>query len=231
SIDPVTGTIDPSQSSPGVYTVNYNILSAGACSAVQPSTQIEIVPMPSVSTPGDQTICGNYTLTALTVGDYFDAPGGTGNQLNAGDVISTTQTIYVYSSVSDCSDEESFTVTIEGSADILSDVTVCDSYTLPVLSANNNYFTGPGGTGTMLNAGDTIDTTQLIYIYLQSTACVDESSFTVTVGEITADILPDVTRCDSYTLPVLSPNNNYFTASGGTGTALFAGDQITQGQT
>ena len=83
----------------------------------------------------------------------------------------------------------------------------------------------------MLNAGDTIDTTQLIYIYLQSTACVDESSFTVSVGNITADILPDVTRCDSYTLPVLSANNNYFTASGGTGTALFAGDQITQGQT
>ena len=42
------------------------------------------------------TNCGSYTLPALTVGNYFTATGGGGTALFAGNVISTTQTIFVY---------------------------------------------------------------------------------------------------------------------------------------
>jgi gliding motility-associated-like protein len=65
--------------------------------------------------------------------------------------------------------------------DVLNDTTVCDSYTLPTLSSGN-YFTATGGTGTPLNAGDVITTTQTIYIYAANGTCSNESSFTVTVN-------------------------------------------------
>ncbi|MFT6796972.1 MAG: gliding motility-associated-like protein, partial [Maribacter sp.] len=60
----------------------------------------------------------------------------------------------------------------------------CDSYTLPGLTAGNNYFTGAGGTGTPLNPGDLITTSQTIFIYAASgttPSCTDESSFDITI--------------------------------------------------
>ncbi len=45
--------------------------------------------------PTDETACDYYVLTALTNGDYYTATGGTGTALNAGDTITSTQTIYV----------------------------------------------------------------------------------------------------------------------------------------
>ena len=150
--------------------------------------------------------------------------------LNAGDTITTTQTIFVYAGTAGCSDENSFTVTISGSptADAPANVTECSSYTLPALSANNNYFTATNGGGTMLNAGDAITTTQTIFVYAGTAGCSDENSFTVTIsGSPTADAPADVTECSSYILPALSANNNYFTAAGGGGTMLSAGTEIT----
>ena len=185
---------------------------------------------------GDATECDSYTLPALTNGVYYTGPGGTGTMLNAGDEITTTQTIYIYvAATATCpEDESSFDVTIEDQvqADELGDATECDSYTLPALT-NGVYYTGPGGTGTMLNAGDEITTTQTIYIYVAATATCpeDESSFDVTIeDQVQADELGDATECDSYTLPALT-NGVYYTGPGGTGTMLNAGDEITTTQT
>jgi gliding motility-associated-like protein len=61
------------------------------------------------------TICHSYTLPALTIGNYFTGPNGTGTQLTAGATILATQTIYVYAVspyLPRCADESSFTVTI-----------------------------------------------------------------------------------------------------------------------
>src|SRR5690606_35718922 len=108
------------------------------------------------------------------------------------DVISTTQTIYVYEETAtnpNCSAELSFTVTVTETpvADVVASETVCDSYTLLPLSAGNSYYTatgGPNGTGTALSAGDAITSTQTIYVYAAAAGnatCSDESSFVVTV--------------------------------------------------
>ena len=105
--------------------------------------------------------------------------------LNAGDVLTTTQTIYVYAHSAtspDCSSERSFTVTIFN-VDNLANVTICENYTLPTL-AIGNYYTGPNGTGTQLAAGSVINTSMTVYIYAVSPylpRCSDESSFTVTI--------------------------------------------------
>ncbi|MBA4152905.1 fibronectin type III domain-containing protein [Flavobacterium sp.] len=179
--------------------------------------------------------CDNYTLpTLLANNNYFTEPGGLGTQLNAGDVITTTQTIYIYTesgTTPNCVAESSFVVTIGSLVlDPIADVVACDSYILPALT-QGNYFTETGGTGTQLNAGDTIDTNQLIYVYAVDGTCIDEISFTVTINTISVDVIADQTACDSYTLPALSANNSYYTQAGGLGTQLNAGDAITSTQT
>jgi len=195
---------------------------------------------PQVDTIADQTVCQDYTLTTLTNGNYFSGANGSGTMLNAGDVISTSQTIYIYNEIgtapNTCSNESSFTVTISGNppVDTLSDQTVCQDYTLPTLT-NGNYFSGANGSGTMLNAGDVISTSQTIYIYNEvgtaPNTCSNESSFSVTVsGNPPVDTISDQTVCQDYTLTTLT-NGNYFSGSNGSGTMLNAGDVISTSQT
>src|SRR5690606_19784035 len=135
--------------------------------------------------------------------------------------------------VPNCFAESIFVVTINATpiVDAPADVTACDSYTLPALT-NGNYYTGSGGTGTLLLAGDKISSTQTIYVYAGSSpTCFAETSFIVTINTTPlVDDPADVTACDSYILPALT-NGNYFTGSGGTGTPLFAGNNITSTQT
>ena len=104
----------------------------------------------------------------------------------------------------------------------------CDEYILPAL-ASGGYFTGSGGTGSGLSAGDAITSSQLIYVYAQSGTvpnCTAENSFQVTINETpVADQPSDVQVCDCYVLPALG-SGNYFTGPNGTGTALFAGDSV-----
>jgi uncharacterized protein YuzB (UPF0349 family) len=193
---------------------------------------------PTADAPANVTACDSYTLPALTVGDYFTGTNGTGTALSATDVITSTQTIYVYAETGttpNCTDENSFTVTINTSptADSPANVTACDSYILPALTVGD-YFTGTNGTGTALSATDVITSTQTIYVYAETGTtpnCTDENSFTVTINTTpNADAPANVTACDSYTLPALTVGD-YFTGTNGTGTALFANDVITSTQT
>src|SRR5690606_5258763 len=101
--------------------------------------------------------------------------------------------------------------------DTMADVTICDSYTLPGLT-NGNYYTAPGGTGTLLNEGDKITSSQTIYIYAETGTtpkCTAESSFIVTTNATPiVDAPDDVAACDSYILPALT-QGAYFAKTGG----------------
>ncbi|MFT3795521.1 choice-of-anchor L domain-containing protein [Flavobacterium sp.] len=187
----------------------------------------------------DVTVCDSYTLPVITRGTYYTGPEQSGTELAAGDIIASTQTIYIFKrSTPTCYNEDSFTVTVnpKPAIDSRSDIDVCNSYTLTALGVGN-YFTGPGGTGTMLPAGTVINNTQDIYIYAVGTtepACVAENHFTITVFSIHADDPADVTACDSYTLPALTVGNYYSQPGGpaaGEGTLMHAGDVITTSKT
>ncbi|MCE3296529.1 MAG: conserved repeat protein, partial [Crocinitomicaceae bacterium] len=190
---------------------------------------------PVADDPADVTACDSYELLPLTVGNYFTGPGGTGTALSAGNMITSSQTIYVYAVNGSCSNENSFLITINTTpvADDPADVTACDSYELLPLTVGN-YFTGPGGTGTALSAGNMITSSQTIYVYAETGTtpnCTDENSFDITINTSpVADDPADVTACDSYELLPLTVGN-YFTGPGGTGTALSAGNMITSSQT
>ena len=170
-------------------------------------------------------------LPSLTNGTYYTGSGGTGSQLNPGDVITSTQTIYIYATNGTCDNETSFNVTIDTTpaVDTLPDVTACVSYTLPALT-NGTYYTGSGGTGSQLNPGDVITTTQTIYIYATNGTCDNETSFTITIDQIpSVENMDDVMAINEYTLPVLT-NGDYFTETMGQGTQLFPGDIIDESQ-
>ena len=221
-----------------------NMIDVGECTGDTISYTVTVIPTPNITNLPDITICDSYSLPAITGtnltinASYFTAPDGAGTRYVANDNITSTQTLYIYEATATnplCFDQDTFSVTINitPAVDNLSDVTICDSYTLPVLSVGN-YYTGSGGTGTALSAGNSITASQTIYIYAETGTtpnCTDENSFIVNINTTpVVDNLSDVTICDSYTLPVLSVGN-YYTGSGGTGTALSAGNSITTSQT
>tara|TARA_R110002073_G_scaffold128999_2_gene275027 strand:- start:5466 stop:9593 length:4128 start_codon:yes stop_codon:yes gene_type:complete len=196
---------------------------------------ITINPIPLVDTLNDVLRCIDDlpTLQPLVNGQYFTETGGQGTQLNAGDVINTTQTIYIYNTNAFCDAETSFNVEIRPfpSVDNFTDIFSCEPYTLPVLSGGR-YYTESGAQGLQLNAGDVISTTQTVYIYNDYNdlaGCTNENVFTINILDIEVDEPEDVLACESYELPPLTVGN-YFTEPGGLGTSLNAGDIITTTQ-
>jgi gliding motility-associated-like protein len=184
---------------------------------------------PNTITPASGTFCGNYTLPTLSYGNYFTQALGGGTRLNAGAVVTTSQTIHVYyqSLVAPfCQISTNFTVTIVPKPEVptLPNVFDCTSYTLPDLAVGN-YYTEVNGGGTQLAAGTAITQTQTIYIYATTGApnnCVSQTLFKVFIG-YTAPA--NVLQCNPYTLPTL-PIGSYYTGPNGTGTELPAGTVI-----
>lgn len=177
---------------------------------------ITIISLPPVDSPVNRLECTNYTLPALINGNYFTTTGGIG-PLNAGNVIPTTQTLYVYAVSSlGCTNEKSFTITIrqKPSIDLLTDVFSCTSFVLPALT-NGTYYTatnGPNGAGTIIPVGTVINSSQRIFIYNSwpdFLSCSNESFFNVDYSGIDVGTFADVNVCDSYTLPALTIGDYY----------------------
>lgn len=121
-------------------------------------------------------------------------------------------------------------------ADDPADVAECASYTLPALSANNNYYTGTGGTGTMLSAGDVISSTQDIYVFAYSAetpSCTSENVFKVTI--IPAALISITEKCqgNDYMLVAVFDGETYnadnvtFEWKNAVGTVLGSGETLT----
>ncbi len=73
-----------------------------------------VLPPPKVPEFENVAECENYVLPELDEGiDYFSQTGGRGTIFSAGDVISTSQRIYIYAVAGDCNDQSSFNVTID----------------------------------------------------------------------------------------------------------------------
>ncbi|NQY04645.1 MAG: T9SS type B sorting domain-containing protein, partial [Flavobacteriaceae bacterium] len=226
----------PGPLTPGTYTYYAEAeQNVSGCVSTRIPVNLTIVGMPTADTLPDLEVCDSYVLPAISAGNnYWTGPNATGTMMNAGDTIVTTMTVYIYAANGPgniCWDESSFDITMNftPTVDVLTDVQACDSYVLPAL-VSGNYYSGVGGTGTIMNAGDVITTTQTIYIYAATGTgdmCSDQSSFTVTIDITpTPDAPVDVQACDSYTLPALAVGN-YFDGPNGSGTAFNPGDNIT----
>ncbi len=152
---------------------------------------------------GDPTPTLSVSLPAAGVGDqvnWYSTPTGgtplaTGLSYTPTDTAVGTYTYYAESeqAVSSCTSATRTPVALEitavPTAEVRGDVNTCDSYTLPALSLGNQYYDtpgGPSGGGTILNAGDSITSTQTVYIYNAAPGnpnCFDESSFLIAIDE------------------------------------------------
>ncbi|HSD15359.1 MAG TPA: T9SS type B sorting domain-containing protein, partial [Flavobacterium sp.] len=73
-----------------------------------------VIPLPIVDSLNDVETCGNYMLQPLVNGNYFTGQNGTGTALFAGDMITSAQTVYIYSETGttpNCFAESSFVIT------------------------------------------------------------------------------------------------------------------------
>jgi len=99
-----------------VVTLTLTASSTGLCGDAIDTMDLTIDEQPVADAPVDVEVCDSYTLPELTNGNYFTGSGGIGTPLFEGDVINTSQTIFVFSpGQGNCPDaEQSFEVTITG---------------------------------------------------------------------------------------------------------------------
>jgi len=183
-----------------------------------------VILRPTIDSTINQFVCNSYTLPVLVnPGNYYSGPNQGLPILNAGDVITTDQTIYLYSTTAttpSCPTESAFNITIVTPLDVNpTDIIVCDRYRLPITPFRLRYFSlpgGPNGGGTEFTAGSTITTpgTTTVYTYFSSTdianPCILESQFNITINT-TPTIVPiaNVFDCTSYNLPPLAVGDYY----------------------
>lgn len=133
-----------SYTSDGTYTVTLTA-SDGACTE-QTTIMVTVHPNPIADAPADVSSCGDYILPALSDGAYFSSSGGLG-PIAVGSTISSSQTIYVYAesgTIPNCTDENSFTVTINSEQYGTDMQTACGSLTWidgNTYTSNNNTAT------------------------------------------------------------------------------------------
>jgi gliding motility-associated-like protein len=186
---------------------------------------INISPLPLMSDTPPQ--CDVYYLPAVAhSGKYYTKSLGTGLVRPVGYPITSTQTIYFYDKapVGSCYVESSFLITVDPSP-------LVDARPIEVLKCNQSYFLddlkngeyyefsgGPSATNPILPAGYEIKTSKNIYVYAaapSSNTCISEYSIKVTIVNTKVNPVDDVFACDSYTLPTIIEQGDYYTATGG----------------
>ncbi len=187
---------------------------------------------PVVAQIPDATGCASYTLPPLTNGTYYSGPGATGGQLNPGDQINNTSTVYVYQkdATTGCENETSFKVTILEDFK-LEELRDCGSYKIPNIQGVAFYSAsgGPNGGGNLLPAGMNLRKSQTIWLYavIDGTFCRDDAYDIIVDPLPDADDPDDVITCNPYVLPMLT-NGSYTENKDGSGITYKAGDTITK---
>ena len=150
---------------------------------------------------------------------------GTGSAITFGNQLAGTYTVQAKQG-DDITDMTGNAIITENSYPMITtpgDQIECNSYNLPIISGNANYYNNTQAKKGVLITGP-ITSTQTVWIYDTNGSCSTEVSFLVTISTM-ADALAPVTACYNYTLPALT-NGTYFTGAAGKGTELVAGDVI-----
>ncbi|WP_298156884.1 T9SS type B sorting domain-containing protein [Flavobacterium sp.] len=153
----------------------------------------------------DVYACDQYVLPALNTpgAGYFTGANGSGTPIAAGTVYTSNALIYVHAANGTCTAGDDKLISIY-KVDQFTDYNGCAPYVLqPLTAPNANYYTGSNGSGTVLQVGTPITTTQIIYVYGTSAqgSCSSQTSFTVTkLADAVANPVTDptlTTVCDN----------------------------------
>jgi len=234
---------NPSSVGTGTYSLTFTP-DGGSCALAQ-STDVDIRTAPSFSAVENQTACGSYELPAIQGTNvppdaaYFTGPNGTGTRFEAGDIITASQQIYMYGRNGNCSDQETFQITIivPPTLDNPGAQEACLSFTFPnITGANLNdprYYTQPNGNGQVYDTGDSYSVfgTTVFYLFDQRNSCADEVTFQVTVRmPPDLDPIPARTVCNEVILPPISGSDlidpAYYSQSDGNGIRYEVGDTV-----
>ena len=214
----------------------FDLIISATVNATQP-TDVELCETAGstfylLSNLDNDVLNGQIGYSVLYYTFQADAMAGNGATITNVDIPNGTSSVTVWIRMQDSTNPSCFDVTSVNIivhplpiVDDIADVVECSSYVLPVIT-NGNYFTGPNGTGTQLNAGDTIDESNTYFIFIgpDANGCTNESSFTAYFID---EYAPPLDNCGSFTIP--NPPYNigaFYTASGGptgTGTLIPVG--------
>ena len=138
-----------------------------------------------------------------------------GQNIAAGTIANESIPMYIYNEWSDlagCDAETTFTVYILGiNLGVFENITACDTYTLPPLTAGA-YYTTSGGDSNDLITNFTYDIpgTYTVYVYAENGIrdpddCTAEESFTITISEtpgkypsLCAEVMPTFSNCNFF---------------------------------
>ena len=168
-------------------------ITLGECSF----TSTESIDLDSPETPfidiqKDTSVCDQFVLENITGinlsgnESYYTESMGNGTPLNSGDLITSTQLIYIYDNIGECEDEVSFLITVTPTPSIKNILYVhaCEESppsSLPEiegvnLSGNQNYYDdSQDNNGSILTFP--LTSPQTIFIYDEVDGCADEVSF------------------------------------------------------
>jgi len=219
--------------------------SNGTCSD-QDTFRVNIVSQIRLDSIPDVQVCSDYVLPTLTgtalSGNqaYYTEPNGGGTKYLSGQSVLGDVRLYAFDQVPGCSSERTFLLdTISPPVlDAMRDTTVCESFILPAItgkgiSNNAAYYTQSLGTGTRFSPGQSISSTQTLFVYDGTTGCFDQDTFSVAVvARPQLDSIADVQICNGYILPPIqgsnrSGNEAYYTAPNGGGTKYLSGQTVT----
>lgn len=186
-----------------------------------------VKPRPIVDTLPSQYVCLEYILPVLTnPGTYYSGPNQGLPMLTPGTVITTNQTIYIYSETGgspNCSSESSFDVFVIGLLDVTpGDIISCDSATVPAYQyPGTQFFTDPARTipitpGTVITTLGTT-TIYLTFTYSDVTCPTVANDFDITIHQTPtiSNTFSNIFDCNQInSLPTINTNvgtANYYT--------------------
>ena len=195
SIDPVSGTINPSNSTPGVYTVTNDIAASGACNAAQLTFQVTIFgvtvdfTLPAVVCEGSSVL----NLTATPIGGTFSGTGVSGSSFDPAQSIGSSSTITYTYTENGCTFTDDATITVEANPTV-------SFGTYPALCSNaspltlnqgtpvGGNYTGTGVTNNVfIAAAGSVGNNDLIYSYVSTNGCSGSA-----IGSIIVNAVPTV---------------------------------------
>ena len=107
----------------GTFDFEYIIGDGVVCPEKRSSFQVTVQEGAAIDPISDTSACDYIVLGAIagpntTTAGYYTMPNGSGNQLQVGDTIFTSTTLYAYGGIGQCVDEEVFDVTILEPAEV-----------------------------------------------------------------------------------------------------------------
>ena len=188
---------------------------------------------PLINTLNDTAVCDKFTVPIISNGIFYSGPLKSGVKFLQGDSVLTTQQLYVYSeasSNSSCFNEKNFKVVVHQKPplQVFSAVEKCDLFVLNPLF-NASYFSGSSKTGIQYYPGDTIKSSQKVFVYAESNTvpnCVNEKSFSIQLYSTPLlESLSSGSFCDSVRVPPLTKGDFYTLPLQG-GVKLEAGSKL-----